>query len=76
MMLPGNRHDRRGIDNFPHHIVNRSNIDIALVQGLSLLSDRILVDISVHASFAAYIDQMCVMPATLRFREGEVSGKG
>ena len=64
MMLPGNHHDRRGIDNSPHHIVNRSNIDIALVQGLSLLSDRILVDTSVHASFAAYIDQMCVMPAT------------
>ncbi len=64
MMLPGNPRDRRGIDNFPHHIVNRSNIDIALGQELSLPSDRILVDISVHASFAAYIDQMCVMPAT------------
>ena len=64
MMLPGNRHDRKGIDNFPRHIVNLCNMDIALVQGLSLLSDHILVDISVHASFAAYIDQMCVMPAT------------
>ena len=64
MMLPCNLHDRKGIDNFHHHIVNRSNMDIALVQGLSLLSDRILVDISVHASFAAYIDQRCVMPAT------------
>ena len=64
MMLPGNRHDRKGIDNFPRHIVNLCNMDIALVQGLSLLSDRILVDISVHASFAAYIDQRCVMPAT------------
>ena len=64
MMLPGNRHDRKGIDNFPRHIVNLCNMDIALVQGLSLLSDHKLVDISVHASFAAYIDQMCVMPAT------------
>ena len=64
MMLPGNRHDRKGIDNFPRHIVNLCNMDIALVQGLSLLSDRILVDTSVHASFAAYIAQRCVMPAT------------
>ena len=63
-MLPCNRHDRKGIDNFPRHIVNLCNMDIALVQGLSLLSDHILVDISVRASFAAYIDQMCVMPAT------------
>ena len=64
MMLPGNRHGRRGIDNFPHHIVNRSNIDIALGQGLSLPSGRILTDIWFHASFAAYTAQMSVMPAT------------
>ncbi len=63
-MPPGNRHDRRGIRNFPHHIVNRSNIDIAVGQGLSLLSGRILIDIWVHANFAAYTDRMSVMPAT------------
>ena len=47
-----------------HAIGILSNIDIAVGQGLSLPSGRILIDIWVHASFAAYTAQMSVMPAT------------